>query len=139
MNEEKEPKVLIKEVFLTDIKPENTTLSVRITVKNPLPVNATIKKVDFSIFRLTEDGHEEFMGEGEESTIKIEKSCENTFEIPVSVKNRSLVYAAANFLTGDLTVIVRGSLFFDLKIFAPEIKFEERKVLKGLPKRLFED
>ena len=29
--------------------------------------------------------------------------------------------------------------FFDLKLFAPEIKFEEKRVLKGLPKRLFEE
>lgn len=136
---ENEPKVSIKEVYITDIDPQKTDLSVKIAVKNPLPVDATIKKVTFSIYRLTEDMHEEYMGRGEENGVKIEKLRENLLDIPISVKNRSLVYAAANFLTGDLTVIIRGSLFFDLKLFSPEIKFEEKKVLKGLPKRLFED
>jgi len=134
MKEDTEPAVEIKDVFLNDIQPEKTKISVKIGVKNPLPINAAIKKVHFKIYRLAEDGHEEYIGEGEETEIKMKGLSENILEIPVALKNRSLVFAAASLFMGDLTVIVRGSLFFDLKIFAPEIKFEERKVITGFLK-----
>ena len=139
MTEDKEPRVLIKDVAISDIKPEYTLLSVKIAVHNPLPLDAKIKRLVFMLYRLTEDLIEEYMGEGEEKDISVKGARDNIIEIPVYIKNRSIVSAAANFLTGDLTVIIRGSIFFDLKLFAPEIKFEENKVVKGLQKMLFEE
>ncbi|MBP2133334.1 hypothetical protein J2128_001288 [Methanomicrobium sp. W14] len=132
------PEIEVTDFFFNGINPQNMDLTVRISVKSPLLTGASIKKVCFDIYRVEEDGHEEYIGHGEKSGIKLEAGTENRIDIPVTLKNRSLLYAAADFLAADITISVKGSLFLDLKIFAPEFKFEKKKTVKGLFKRLSE-
>ncbi len=135
--QEKAPAVEIRDIFFKGITSSQIAISVNVAVKNPMPVAVSLKKIEFTINRVTDDKKGEYLGDGMRENVRLAPSSETVIEIDVSLMNAALVSAAAEFLTGDVRVKITGSVSFNLKLFAPEVHFEEVKTVKGLPSMLF--
>ena len=136
-NREKAPAVEIRDILLRDMTISETEVTVNVAVKNPMPVAVSLKKIEFTLNRVAEDDDgvrtDRYLGKGMRENVRLAPSSETVIGIDVLLRNTSLLSAAADFLTGSVTVKVAGTVSFDLKIFAPAIRFEETKMVNGLP------
>lgn len=141
--QEKAPAVEIRDILFRDMTISEMEITVNVAVKNPMPVPVSLKKIEFTLNRVAEgeDGvsRDEYLGEGMRENVRLAPSSETVIGIDVVLKNTSLLSAAAEFLTSGITVKVAGTVSFDLKIFAPAIRFEEIKKVNGLPSILFKE
>ncbi|MBQ4414596.1 MAG: hypothetical protein II861_00640 [Methanomicrobium sp.] len=141
--QEKAPAVEIRDILFKDMTISEMEVTVNVAVKNPMPVAVSLKKIEFTLNRVAEgeDGvrKDRYLGEGMREDVRLAPSSETVIGIDVLLKNSALLSAATEFLTGDITVKVAGTVSFDLKIFAPAIRFEETKKVNGLPSILFKE
>ncbi|MBQ3718960.1 MAG: LEA type 2 family protein [Methanomicrobium sp.] len=141
--QENAPAVEIRDILFKDMTISEMEVTVNVAVKNPMPVPVSLKKIEFTLNRVAEgeDGvrKDRYLGEGMREDVRLAPSSETVIGIDVLLKNSALLSAAAEFLTGDITVKVAGTVSFDLKIFAPAIRFEETKKVNGLPSILFKE
>ncbi|MBR6447081.1 MAG: LEA type 2 family protein [Methanomicrobium sp.] len=141
-NTEKTPAVEIRDIHFKGITASQIAVGVSVAVKNPMPVAVSLKKIEFTLYRIANEGDaekDEYLGEGMRGDVRLAPSSETIIDIDVSLVNAALLSAAAEFLTGDVTVKVAGNVSFDLKIFAPAVHFEETKKVNGLPSMLFNE
>ncbi|WFN36624.1 hypothetical protein L1994_10850 [Methanomicrobium antiquum] len=130
MDSMKKPDIEITKISPVGIGKDKIELIVTIKVKNPSFLDAPIKRIEFELFRHLNNG-EDYLGRGEKEGVILKADSENLIDIKVLIENLSFISAAAEYIKDGVSIIVRGSIFFDLKIFAPEIKFEEIKRLKS--------
>ncbi|MDD3977050.1 MAG: hypothetical protein PHI15_02715, partial [Methanomicrobium sp.] len=113
MDSMKKPDIEITKISPVGIGKDRIELIVTIKVKNPSFLDAPIKRIKFELFRHLNNA-EDYLGRGEKEDVILKADSENLIDIKVLIENLSFISAAAEYIKDGVSIIVRGSIFFDL-------------------------
>jgi len=121
-----EPTIEVQGVKITSLTRTTMSFDVKIAIKNPYPLGATVTELAYTITAQKHDeplllatGTTERMGE-----IKIAGSSTTDITIPAQINNSGIVTAGLQLLTdGDMEIGVSGAAKVDLIVLQPSVPF----------------
>jgi len=122
----KQPTVSVANISLSDVSLNTMTVNTTVIVDNPNPAGADLNRVAFDIWYIDDTGH--YLGHGEQTAIPIRENGNTTVTIPVKIGNLQALQAVESLVrNGNITLMVNGSAFVDLKVTSYELPFTQRR------------
>jgi LEA14-like dessication related protein len=130
----KDPEISIKGLSLSSASMSTLGLDVRVGVENQNPIGITLKDLSFDVYY--RDGEEwVFLSHGKQTGIVIQ-SGSNVVNIPLQVKNTSILGSLARLITkGEVTLQIRGVASPEILGISRGVAFTETRTIPlSIPK-----
>jgi LEA14-like dessication related protein len=122
----KDPTVSVSNIALSDVSLQTMTVNATVSIYNPNPVGAKLKKVAFDVYYL--DDTQNYLGHGEKANIMVKENGNTTVFIPVTIENVQAVNAIGSLIRkGSIMLNVNGSAVIDIKVTSFEKRFEQNQ------------
>jgi LEA14-like dessication related protein len=124
----KQPTVTVSNITLSDVTLNTMTVNTTVIVDNPNPEGADLNRVAFDIWYIDDTIH--YLGHGEQKALTIRENGNTTVTIPVQIGNVQALQAVGSLVrNGNITLMVNGSAFVDLKVTSYELPFTQHRVI----------
>jgi LEA14-like dessication related protein len=122
----KDPVVTVGDISLSDVSLQAMTVNTTVTIFNPNPVGADLRKVAFDVWYLDDTPH--YLGHGEHSGIMVKENGNTSVTIPVRIGTIQAAQGVGSLVRkGSILIRVNGSAVIDLKLTTWEKPFEQTR------------